>query len=548
MNFTPESLTEHLLDLLKLSPTGDQYKAFHFFSHYFLNPRHRSVFLLKGSAGTGKTTLLTTLTHFLRQEKIPVVLMAPTGRAAKVISRKTKRSARTLHRHIYKTTETSMGVFYSLAPNEDAKGTVYIVDEASMLGEGEGSSLLKDLLSFVFTDHPEAMLIFSGDEAQLPPVGSDISPALDMSYLTENHNLKVTEVVMRAVKRQALDSGILLNANKVRKALDMAEPRVSLFINHEDVRIVENKSDALEEFSSRYDPDRQDKVVLITFSNYWANMFNKAYRSMIYEDTFLPQVNDRIMVVRNNYSWANREIPFLANGETGVIRRIYLDTLEERYGLRWMDVDIEFENLKGEPVEQYGKIVLNLLDSPEPTVSWEVWSAMIKRRKKDAGLEDATGGKDPYTTALQIKYAYAVTGHKSQGGQWEDVIVAFEPLYPHLSMRDYLRWAYTAMTRAEKRLFLLDCPFLESIGEVECYRKDFVFQPEMLEKGDYFSEGEKKLLLEIGPSLIRLLNGQLPVNTPAREHLIKVVNKEEAPRDEIAATLLKWVELEEKEP
>jgi hypothetical protein len=149
---------------------------------------------------------------------------------------------------------------------------------------------------------------------------------------------------------------------------------------------------------------------------------------------------------------------------------------------------------------------------------------------------------------LQIKYAYAVTGHKSQGGQWEDVIVAFEPLYPHLSMRDYLRWAYTAMTRAEKRLFLLDCPFLESIGEVECYRKDFVFQPEMLEKGDYFSEGEKKLLLEIGPSLIRLLNGQLPVNTPAREHLIKVVNKEEAPRDEIAATLLKWVELEENEP
>lgn len=545
MDFTRDTLTDFLLDTFSFSPTGDQYKAFHYFADYFLSPRHRSVFMLKGSAGTGKTTLLTTLTRFFRSQKLPVVLMAPTGRAAKVISKKTGRPARTLHRHIYRAVQTSAGVYYTLGENQDRTGTVYIVDEASMLGDGEGASLLPDLLSFVFSNHPEAILIFSGDEAQLPPVGSDISPALDPGYLNDKYNLYVTEVVMRTVKRQALDSGILSNANKLRKAMARENPTVSLHINREDVRVLDNKSDALEEFSSRYDPDRQDKIILITFSNYWASMFNKAYRARIFEDTFLPQVNDRIMVVKNNYTWANKELPFLANGETGMIRKIYLDTLEERYGLRWMDADIEFENLQGEPVELTGKVILSLLDSPDATVSWEIWNNLVKARKKDAGLEDATGGPDPYLSALQIKYAYAVTGHKSQGGQWEEVIVAFEPLYPHLSMKDYLRWAYTAVTRAERQLFLLECPFLEETDVPECYRTDFRFDANLLETPDYFTEAEKDLLKEMGPSLIRLLNGEIPANTPARQELIRVVNKESFPKDDIARALLKWVDLAE---
>ncbi len=546
MDYTLESLTDHLLDEFQLSPTGDQYKVFHYFAGYFLGERHRSVFLLKGSAGTGKTTLLTTLSKFFRQEKLPVILMAPTGRAAKVISKKAKRPARTLHRHIYRSVETSTGIYYTLAENQDNPGTVYIVDEASMLGDSEGSSLLPDLLSFVFTDRPESILIFSGDEAQLPPVGSDISPALNPQYLTEKCNLSVTEVVMNAVKRQALDSGILVNANKIRKALYQEDPKVCLFINQEDVRVLDSKSDALEEFDFRYDPDRQDKVILITFSNYWASMFNKAYRARIFEDTFLPQVHDRIMVVKNNYRWANKELPFLANGETGMIRKIYLDSLEERYGLRWMDVDIEFENLKGEPVELFGKIILNLLDSPDPVIPWDTWTTLAKARKKDAAREEVEDGIDPYLSALQVKYAYAVTGHKSQGGQWEEVIVAFEPLYPQVTIRDYLRWAYTAITRAEKQVFLLECPFLQPIESEVCYRNDFVFDPELLQTPDYFTEDEKKTLLEFGPAIIKLLNGLILPNTPARQHIIRVVNKEEAPKDALAEAILKWVELVEK--
>lgn len=547
MDFTPDTLTDFLLDEFQFSPTGDQYKAFHYFSHYYLGERHKSVFLLKGSAGTGKTTLLTTLSKFFRQQKLPVVLMAPTGRAAKVISKKAKRPARTLHRHIYRAVESAMGIYYRLAENEDQPGTVYIVDEASMLGDSEGATLLADLLNFVFLDRPESILVFSGDEAQLPPVGSDLSPALNPEYLRDKCGLSITEVVMRAVKRQALDSGILVNANKIRRALNQEDPKLNLFINHEDVRVIENKSDALEEFSSRYDPDRQDKVILITFSNYWASMFNKAYRTLIFEDTFLPQVHDRIMVVKNNYRWANKEMPFLANGETGMIRKIYLDSLEERYGLRWMDVDIEFENLKGEPVELLGKIILNLLDSPDATIPWETWTTISKARKKDAANEEPEeAGKDPYLSALQVKYAYAVTGHKSQGGQWEEVIVAFEPLYPQVSLKDYLRWAYTAITRAEKQVFLLDCPFLEPLDTEECYRTDFVFDPSVLQTPDYFEEEEIRILSEMGPSLVRLLNGEIPVNTPARLHIIRVINKEELPRDPIARSLLKWVELVER--
>ena len=547
MDFTPDTLTDFLLDEFQFSPTGDQYKAFHYFSHYYLGERHKSVFLLKGSAGTGKTTLLTTLSKFFRQQKLPVVLMAPTGRAAKVISKKAKRPARTLHRHIYRAVESATGIYYRLSENEDQPGTVYIVDEASMLGDSEGATLLADLLNFVFLDRPESILIFSGDEAQLPPVGSDLSPALNPEYLRDKCGLSITEVVMRAVKRQALDSGILVNANKIRRALNQEDPKLNLFINHEDVRVIENKSDALEEFSSRYDPDRQDKVILITFSNYWASMFNKAYRTLIFEDTFLPQVHDRIMVVKNNYRWANKEMPFLANGETGMIRKIYLDSLEERYGLRWMDVDIEFENLKGEPVELFGKIILNLLDSPDATIPWETWTTISKARKKDAANEEPEeAGKDPYLSALQVKYAYAVTGHKSQGGQWEEVIVAFEPLYPQVSLKDYLRWAYTAITRAEKQVFLLDCPFLEPLDTEECYRTDFVFDPSVLQTPDYFEEEEIRILSEMGPSLIKLLNGEIPVNTPARLHIIRVINKEELPRDPIARSLLKWVELVER--
>jgi len=545
---TPEALTEHLLDIFKFSPTPHQYKAFHYFAQYYLGKRMRSVFLLKGSAGTGKTSILSSLTHFFTKSGNTVVLMAPTGRAAKVISRKTRRSAQTLHRHIYRAEKTNTGIYYHRAPNEDAKGTVYIIDEASMIGdEGTGNALLRDTLDFILDTFPEAVIIFTGDEAQLPPVGTEFSPALNAEYLEKNYLLHITEVQMSDVKRQALDSGILLNANKIRRVLSFPEPSIRFYINHEDVRIIENRSEALEEFSSRFDQNRQDKMVLITYSNYWAGLFNKAYRAQVYDDISLPQVNDRIMVVKNNYAWAKPELPFLANGETGVIRKIYAHTEEQRYGLKWIDADIEFESIQGEPVEIYVKLVLDLLDTPDASIPYETMQKVMRSRKKDVVKEKSEGTeykKDPYVHALQVKYAYAITAHKAQGGQWEDVIVAFEPLYPQMTLKEYYRWVYTAVTRAEKQLFLLNCPFLEEDKDemVICYRNDFTFQPALIEDVSVFTEAESTYLRQYGEGLIHLLNGVFPANTEERKQLIRVINAEEKPMDLKSTSLLKYIE------
>jgi exodeoxyribonuclease V len=548
---TAEGLTEHLLDRFRFSPTAHQYQAFHVFAQYYLNTRYRSVFLLKGSAGTGKTSLIATLSGFFRDMGRPVVMMAPTGRAAKVISKKTRASAKTLHRHIYVTEKTSAGVFFHRAENRDRSDTVYIIDEASMLGEEGGmNNLLRDVIEFVMGVHANAMLIITGDEAQLPPVGSELSPALDAGHLRRVYQVEVHEVVMRDVKRQALDSAVLLNANKLRMALSSDEPKVRLFTNGDDVRILEHKGEALEEYSMRFDSRRQDKIVLITFSNYWANIFNKAYRATLYEDVSMPQLQDRIMVVKNNYAWSSPEMPFLANGETGIIQKLYMNSLETRYGLQWIDADIEFESLSGTPIELSGKVILSLLDSPDASVPHEVFQKVIKGRKRDAALEKAEGvykDKDPYLNALQVKYAYAITGHKSQGGQWEEVIIAFEPMYPHVSMKEYVRWAYTAITRAERRVYLLQCPFLDTEDADEvCYRNNFKFDPEILHRSEVFTEAEKQYLAQYGAGLIRLLNGQIPANTEERKRMIRIVNKELEAQDIAGTAIRKYIDELEK--
>jgi exodeoxyribonuclease-5 len=548
---TAEGLTEHLLDRFRFSPTAHQYQAFHVFAQYYLSTRFRSVYLLKGSAGTGKTSLIATLSGFFKDLNRPVVMMAPTGRAAKVISKKTKALAKTLHRHIYITEKTSSGVYFHRAENRDHPDTVYVIDEASMLGEEGGmNNLLRDVIEFVMGAHTNAMLIITGDEAQLPPVGSDVSPALDADHLKRVYQLEVYEVRMRDVKRQALESAVLLNANKLRMALGFEDPKVRLFVNGDDVRILEHKGEALEEYSMRFDSKRQDKIVLITFSNYWANIFNKAYRASLYEDVSMPQIQDRIMVVKNNYAWSNQDMPFLANGETGIIQKLYMNTLENRYGLQWIDADIEFENLAGTPVEMKGKVILTLLDSPDASLSHETFQKVVKGRKKDAAAEKAEGvyiDKDPYINALQIKYAYAITGHKSQGGQWEEVIIAFEPMYPHVSIHEYVRWSYTAITRAERRVYLLQCPFIDTEDAEEvCYRNNFVFNPDVLQSQGNFSDAERAYLEQFGPSLIRLLNGQIPANTAERKRMIQIVNKELEAHDLQGLALRKYIDELEK--
>jgi len=537
----PESLTEHLLDLFQFSPTPHQYRAFHQFAFYYLAQRHKCAFILKGSAGTGKTTLLSTLVKFFLSQKRPVITLAPTGRAAKVISRKTKRSAWTLHRHIYTALESPTGVKFVLAENEDNQGTVYLVDEASMIGDGEGGQprVLEDIFSFIWSRDPSSILVLSGDDAQLPPVGSGISPALDETYLKKQLGVHVFMAQLSEVKRQALTSGIYLNASKLRRVLKNNLPSLRIHPNPQDLIQVETRWEALEIFNSRFDPTQPDQMVVVTFSNAMALQFNQAYRAQAFEGEANPRPGDRIMIVKNNYQIQAEGITFLANGETGYIRKIYPETMESKYGLDWMDIELELENRKGELIEIKVKIILDLLRIATPSLPYDKIRYVMECRKKEPRK---AGEKDPYLAALQVKYAYAITGHKAQGGQWEEVMVIFEPLYPNVTLQDYFRWAYTAITRAERKVYLVDCPFLgDELPEI-CYRDDFQWLPEKIEDNSIYSSEEKEHLLQHGKNLIALLNGLIPANTTARQQLIQVINKEKEPTEIQEIALLKYIE------
>jgi hypothetical protein len=245
------------------------------------------------------------------------------------------------------------------------------------------------------------------------------------------------------------------------------------------------------------------------------------------------------MIVKNNYQIQAEGITFLANGETGYIRKIYPETMESKYGLDWMDIELELENRKGELIEIKVKIILDLLRIATPSLPYDKIRYVMECRKKEPRK---AGEKDPYLAALQVKYAYAITGHKAQGGQWEEVMVIFEPLYPNVTLQDYFRWAYTAITRAERKVYLVDCPFLgEELPEI-CYRDDFQWLPEKIEDNSIYSSEEKEHLLQHGKNLIALLNGLIPANTTSRQQLIQVINKEKEPTEIQEIALLKYIE------
>ncbi|MEL6133889.1 MAG: AAA family ATPase [Bacteroidota bacterium] len=463
-------IIEDLVGRADFTLSKDQEEALGIFIHFMRSDELRATYLLTGSAGTGKTFLIQLFTRYVKKLGYKVVLLAPTGRAAKVITRRTQRAAFTIHHHIYSPREGRAGdVAFTLKENKAPQKTIYIVDEASMIGDKRDStshnSLLTDLLAFVFEKDELRKLVLVGDPVQLPPVGHDESPALDKHEVGSRLWLSIFDAHLTDVKRQETDSGILAHAVQLRDVYQRGEE--SLILNpNRDVMTLETPYESIETYIGYYEQGNSDRVVFLTYSNYLATRVNHALRQQIFyaEETLVP--GDLLMVVRNNYAWGdNKRLPFIANGEMGTVREVYQESYEELYGLKWMDVDLEFQDSHGEYMLINCKIVLDLLTAKQPQLTKDTqYTILMERQREYASMSPSKAAElmrtDPYVNALQVKYGYAVTGHKSQGGQWENVIIGFEPDYGQ-NPRAYLRWTYTAMTRAEERLFLLNCPFIE---------------------------------------------------------------------------------------
>lgn len=422
-----------------------------------------SAFLLIGYAGTGKTSVTGALVRALRECRIPVVLLAPTGRAAKVFGAFARHPASTIHRRIYRQPNpANIYEFGSVAENTLANA-VFIVDEASMIGAGSDSSgnLLEDLIQYVYSGI-NCRMILLGDTAQLPPVGTSESPAMNVAVL-RSYGLRVSKAVMTEVVRQSSKSGILYNATWLRKAMllpQLPEPQLRIK-GFEDVKVVpgEELSDLIE---SAYAEPGVENTILITRSNKRATAFNLAIRANILGREEELCVDERLLVAKNNYLWSAKVkgLDFIANGDIAVVSHIY--GTETKYGLRFADVRI---TLPDREIDLDCKIMLDSLTSDTPALPADKAAHLYQSVLTDPEIftyDTPMAARmkilrhDPCFNALQVKYAYAVTCHKAQGGQWSSVFVDMGYIAPEARGLDFYRWLYTAVTRATTLLYFVN--------------------------------------------------------------------------------------------
>jgi len=462
-DMTREDLYHVLMSSFGLTPTKGQSTVLYHLAAFLLSEKQNPTYLLQGYAGTGKTTLVTTLVETLPRIGMRYVLMAPTGRAAKVMSSYTTKPASTIHRKIYRFQTFADGSFRMTRAENKAKNTVFIVDECSMISdEGVGHSLLDDLITYVFSGE-NCRLLFIGDSAQLPPVGLEISPANDINILKSSFNLTVASFEMTEVMRQTLKSGILYNATNLRKLLRNNEIQLPLFqLNgFSDVRRIEPQE--FEELLQQYFNGRlYNEAVIICRSNNRAKLYNQAVRVQILQEEGEISAGDKLMVVKNNYFWTDEEqkISFIANGDMVELKRI--NNIEEMYGFHFADVEVQLSDYQEEPNLSV-KILLETLTSDAPALTAEESERFYKAVESDyMDIPDKRERykemrQNPYFNALQVKFGYALTCHKTQGGQWPVVFVdaPFLPDDKALQISD-LRWFYTAVTRAQEKLYLVN--------------------------------------------------------------------------------------------
>jgi ATP-dependent exoDNAse (exonuclease V) alpha subunit len=448
------------------TPTVQQLELFNLLHQFLISFEEDTCFILKGYAGTGKTTVLAALVKLLKNYNYQSVLLAPTGRAAKVMSNYSGRKAFTIHKKIYrKKSAVTPDMAFSSAANLH-ENTLFIVDEASMISaesNSNGTSLLHDLVEYVYNER-NCKLLLIGDTAQLPPVGSELSVALEPKLLKDLFHLRLYNYELTEVMRQEKNSGILENVTAMRNLIRAEEAEYPQIVTKGFKDIYRMTGERLEEgLNYAYNKYGIENTLVICRSNKNANTYNQQVRSRIlYREEELTG-GDLVMVVRNNYFWMQDQeensTSFIANGDIGQLKRVR--NIRELYGFMFADVQIEFTDY-ADGLTLDCTVMLNTLYTETPSLSQAENQRFYEEVMKDYEHIGSRQKKmeelkaNPYFNALQIKFAYAVTCHKAQGGQWDAVFVDQGYLTEDMLNTDFLRWFYTACTRATKELFLIN--------------------------------------------------------------------------------------------
>ena len=483
-------LKELILQNFGLKPTTDQAKVIESLCQFILSPDANSIFLLRGFAGTGKTSLVSALVKTMKQLDRECTLMAPTGRAAKVFSLYAEHPAFTIHKRIYRQKSIDKDSIFTLNYNM-RQNLLFICDEASMIANDEYTSgglygtgrLLDDMVHFVYGGKG-CRLIIMGDTAQLPPVGDEESPALQESWLS-GYGLNVVSHTLTEVVRQAENSGILWNATQLRKLMDTESifdlPKIR-FKGFPDVCNISG-NELINTLEQCYYRDGESETIVVTRSNKRAKIYNNGIRAQILWREELLEGKDMLMIAKNNYYWteqlalqhlANAQaegktpeeaetlpFDFIANGDTAIVRRIRRQ--REFYGFTFADAELTFPDYDDFTME--ATVLIDTLQTEAPALSKEQQDTLFNNIMEDYKSDPTLRSKqerlkalrnDPYYNALQIKYAYAITCHKAQGGQWTNVFVDQGYMTEELLGPEYFRWLYTAITRATTRVFFVN--------------------------------------------------------------------------------------------
>ena len=458
-------------------PTAEQEHAIDVFSLFMTDRHEQAVMILRGSAGTGKTTLAAAVVKAMGSLKQKMVLMAPTGRAAKVFSLYAGYPAYTIHRRIYR--QKSLEGGFDLNYNS-AQDTLYIIDEASMIANASNygetpfanGQLLDDLIQFVYNGRNCRMLLI-GDRAQLPPVGEEESPAL-LSEVLCGYGLHVYECDLNEVLRQSQESGILFNATRIREG-GMVLPQIRL-TGFEDITVVPG-DELIESLSSSFSKVGIDETIVVTRSNKRANIYNQGIRNMVLGREEEITTGDQLMIVKNNYYWAtansqpstpNPQLSFIANGDHAVVRKVR--NVHEQYGFHFAEVIMSFPDY--DDYELTAMVILDTLTSEAPALTrdqqeqlylkvMEDYADIPLKRDRLKKLKE-----DKYYNALQVKFAYAATCHKAQGGQWTHVYIDQGYMTDDMLTTDYIHWLYTAFTRATEHLYLVNWPKAQTLPAI----------------------------------------------------------------------------------
>ena len=469
-----EELTSRIRQNFGFTPNAEKAYEPTVFARFMTDSDDQVVMIMRGSAGTGKTTLAGAIVRAMAALKQKMILLAPTGRAAKVFSLNAGHAAYTIHRRIYR--QKSAGDLSSFNLNDNLnRDTLFIIDEASMIAnQGYGDSafgsgcLLDDLMTFVYQSGrgSNCRMLLIGDKAQLPPVGEDESPAL-MADVLRCYGMRVYECDLNQVLRQGEESGILWNATQIRQMITHDEmtqlPKIR-FAGFADIQMVPG-GELIDALSTSYYRVGTDETIVITRSNKRANIYNQGIRNQVLDREDELCRGDQLMIVKNNYFWTegSREIPFIANGDIAVVQRVR--HLHELYGFRFAEVTMQLPDY--DDFELTATVCLDTLTSEAPALTHEQQEQLYNAIMEDYADIPQKAERikkmktDRYYNALQVKFAYAVTCHKAQGGQWAHVYLDQGYMIDDMLTPDYIHWLYTAFTRATEQLYLVNWPKLQ---------------------------------------------------------------------------------------